>query len=78
MTKFEGVGIIMTWVKVFIKVGCIKVGKYVCCNFFLNCMYSISKGMRKMYAFQGTLVVSLTPANEEILKLHSPELSCSL
>lgn len=74
MAKFQGVET-MILVKVFIKVGCINVGKLICCNFFFK-LYSISQGIPKMNAFQGIQVVSLIPVYERSLKLHSLELSC--
>lgn len=74
MAKFQGMGIIMIWVEVFIEVGCINVGKSFLS--FLFKMYSISWDIPKISSFQVILVVSLTPLYERSLKLRSLELSC--
>lgn len=75
MAKFQGMGIIMIWVKVFIEVGCINVRKSFCCHLFSKCIQSVGTSP-KMSSFQDILAVSLIPVYERSLKLHSLELSC--
>lgn len=77
MAKFQGVEM-MILVKVFIEVGCINVGKLVCCNLKKNFfkLYFISQGIHEMSVYQGIQVVSIIPVYARSLKLHSLELSC--